>query len=206
MWGNRGSIAIISKMSEVPVVADGVEARLASRICAAAPGRDADAEAALCRLLAPRVRRYGQRHLRDDHAASDLMQHVMALTLEQLRDGRLREPERIVSYVFGVCRLTVMESVRRERRRQGLLERNAEMLAIADVGVAPRLDHERVADCLERLPERERSLLVLTFYEDKAADQVAGELGLTPGNVRVVRHRAIAKMRQCVDGGRRLAS
>ena len=197
---------MISTMSAVSISADAVEARLASRIAAASPGRDGDAEAALCRLLAPRLRRYGQRHLRDDHAAADLMQHVMALTLEQLRDGRLREPERIVSFVFGTCRMTVMEMRRRERRREELLERHADMLSIADVAVAPRLDHERVADCLERLPERERSLLVLTFYEDKAADQVAGELGLTPGNVRVVRHRAIAKMRQCVDGGRRLAS
>ena len=197
---------MISTMGAEPVSADGVEARLASRIAAASPGRDGEAEAALCRLLAPRLRRYGQRHLRDDHAAADLMQHVMALTLEQLRDGRLREPERIVSFVFGTCRMTVMEMRRRERRREELLERHADMLSIADVAVAPRFDHERVADCLERLPERERSLLVLTFYEDKAADQVAGELGLTPGNVRVVRHRAIAKMRQCVDGGRRLAS
>ena len=197
---------MISTMSAVSISADAVEARLASRIAAASPGRDGDAEAALCRLLAPRLRRYGQRHLRDDHAAADLMQHVMALTLEQLRDGRLREPERVVSFVFGTCRMTVMEMRRRERRREELLERHADMLSIADVAVAPRLDHERVADCLERLPERERSLLVLTFYEDKAADQVAGELGLTPGNVRVVRHRAIAKMRQCVDGGRRLAS
>ncbi|MFL6662819.1 MAG: sigma-70 family RNA polymerase sigma factor [Rhizobacter sp.] len=190
-------------MDEMPVAADAVEARLASRIASAAPAHDNEAEAALYRLLAPRIRRYGQRHLRDDHAAADLMQHVMALTLEQLRQGRVREPERIVSFVFGTCRMTLTDMRRRGRRREELLEQHAELLTIADVAVAPRLDHERVADCLERLPERERSLLVLTFYEDKRADEVAGELGLSTGNVRVVRHRAIAKMRSCVDGGAR---
>ena len=40
-------------------------------------------------------------------------------------------------------------------------------LPIADLHIAPRLDHQRVADCLERLPERERSVLVMTFYDDQ---------------------------------------
>ena len=74
------------------------------------------------------------------------------------------------------------------------------MLEIADIAVAPRLDDERVAACLERLLERERSVLVMTFYEDKRSDEVAGALGLTAGNVRVLRHRGIAKMRNCVNG------
>ena len=64
---------------------DGPEAEFARRIAAGPPGSSVDAEAGLYRLLAPRVRRYGQRHLRDEHAAEDLMQHVMAMTIEQLR-------------------------------------------------------------------------------------------------------------------------
>ena len=46
------------------------EAALARQIVAAAPGVAADAEAALYRRLAPRVRLYGRRHLRDEHAAA----------------------------------------------------------------------------------------------------------------------------------------
>jgi hypothetical protein len=87
----------------------GPEAELASRIAAAAPARDSAAEAALYRLLAPRVRLYGRRHLRDDEAADDLMQEVMMMTLEKLRAGELREPERIASFVFGACRMVTME-------------------------------------------------------------------------------------------------
>ncbi|HSC01571.1 MAG TPA: hypothetical protein VLE45_16755, partial [Burkholderiaceae bacterium] len=51
---------------------DSPEALLAQRIAGAPAGAAHDAEAQLYRLLAPRVRRYGQRHLRDDHAADDL--------------------------------------------------------------------------------------------------------------------------------------
>jgi hypothetical protein len=57
------------------------EAELARQIIAAAPGVAADAEAALYRRLAPRVRRYGRRHSRDEQAGADLTQQVMLMTV-----------------------------------------------------------------------------------------------------------------------------
>lgn len=183
-------------------LADAPEALAARRIAAAAPGHAPEAEAELYRLLAPRARRYGLRHLRDAHAASDLMQQVMALTIEQLRSGRLREPERVLSFVLGACRLTVMDFRRGERRREDLLQRYADALPVADIHVAPRLDHRRLAECLERLPERERSVIVMSFYDDQPSEVVGEQLGLSAGNVRVIRHRGIDKLRRCVDAGR----
>lgn len=181
------------------------EACAARRIAASAPGEARDAEAELYRLLAPRARRYGQRHLRDSHAAADLMQQVMVLTIAKLRAGELREPERVLSFVLGACRLTVVDQRRGERRRAELLERYADAVPVADLHVAPRLDHARVADCLDRLPERERTVLVMTFYDDQPSAAVATELGLSAGNVRVIRHRGIDKLRRCVDAGRRVS-
>lgn len=185
--------------------AAGPEALVARRIAAAAPGEREAAEAELYRLLAPRVRRYGLRHLRDPHAAADLVQHVMTLTIEQLRDGRVREPERVLSFVLGTCRMTVLDQRRTEQRRADLLQRYADAVPQADAAMAPRLDHTKVADCLERLTERERAVLVLTFYEEASSDEVGAQLGLAPGNVRVIRHRGIANLRRCVQSGRRAA-
>ena len=55
-------------------------------------GGDRDAEAELFRRMAPRVRLYGLRHLRDVYAAEDLAQQVLITVLEALRAGRLRDP------------------------------------------------------------------------------------------------------------------
>lgn len=184
---------------------DSPEAALARRILAAPPGEARDAEEELYRLLAPRARRYGLRHLRDAHAAADLMQEVMALTIEQLRSRQLREPDRVLSFVLGACRLTVMNSLRGARRREELLARHADVLPAVELPVAPRLDHQRVADCLERLPERERTVLVMSFYDEQSSEAVGAQLGLSAGNVRVIRHRGVDKLRRCVDAGRRTA-
>lgn len=189
-------------MDAIDAAATGPEAQAALRIAAAAPEVARDAEEELYRLLAPRVRRYGLRHLRDAHAAADLMQDVMALTLQRLRAGELREPARVVSFVLGACRLKVMDQRRGQRRRDDLLQRYVDALPIADLAIAPRLDHQRVADCLDRLPERERSVLVMSFYDERPSEAVGRELGLTAGNVRVIRHRGIDKLRRCVGADR----
>ncbi|MCI4568945.1 sigma-70 family RNA polymerase sigma factor [Lysobacter sp. CFH 32150] len=186
-------------MSVVETGVEGLEAVLARRIVAAAPGQARDAEAELYRLLAPRARRYGLRHLRDPHAADDLMQHVISLTLEQLRTGQLREPERVLSFVLGACRLTVLELRRGARRREELLQYYGEALLPDVADDAPWTGHQRVADCLQRLPERERSVVLLSFIEEREAGDVGAALGLSAGNVRVIRHRAIARLRDCVE-------
>lgn len=178
----------------------GEEVHLAREIAAAAPRHANEAEAKLYRLLAPRVRLYGRKHLRDDHAAADLTQQVLLMTIQKLRAGQLREPERVISFVFGICRMVTIDLRRGQLRRERLLQQYGEDLMIADASVAPKLDQERLTSCLDRLSERERSVVLMTFYEDKQADEVAGLLGLTAGNVRVIRHRAVNRLRDCVTG------
>ena len=131
----------------------------------------------------------------------------MVLTIERLRDGTLREPARVLSYVLGASRLTVMDQRRGERRREALIERHGELLLPEHAApISPSLDHHRVADCLDRLPERERAVLVMSFYDDQPSEAVGRELGLTAGNVRVIRHRGIDKLRRCVESGARLSA
>jgi RNA polymerase sigma-70 factor (ECF subfamily) len=176
------------------------EVELARAITQCAPGQAREAETRLYRRLAPRVRLYGLRHLRDEHAAADLVQQVLLMTIEKLRARELREPERVISFVFGVCRMMVMDLRRGRARHDRLLQQYGQDLEIADAASAPRLDHERVTRCLDALPERERTVLLMTFYEELAAGEVGVALGLTAGNVRVIRHRGMGRLRECVTG------
>jgi RNA polymerase sigma-70 factor (ECF subfamily) len=56
-----------------------------------------------------------------------------------------------------------------------------------------------LARCLAELDGRGRSVVFLSFNEGKAADEIGATLGTTAGNVRVVRHRAVAQLRRCMD-------
>lgn len=167
-----------------------------------ARGIDREAEAELCRRLAPRVRLYGLRHLRDPAAAADLMQQVLLMTIERLRAGILRDPQRLASFVFGICRMVVLDLRRGHARRERLLETYGDDLLPPEPMPLPELDPGRLTQCLEQLPERERTVLIMTFYDDLPAETLAQQLDLSPGNVRVIRHRGLKRLRTCIEGDR----
>jgi RNA polymerase sigma-70 factor (ECF subfamily) len=180
-------------------LADGELARRIVRSGSAGP--DSTAEAEFYRRLAPRVRLYGLRHLRDRHAAADLVQQVLLMTLERLRAGKIREPERIASFVLGTCRLTVLEMRRGTRRREDLLEVWGDTAEAFEAREPLSLAPDRLAGCLDALSERERAVVVLSFFADRQAEEVGGELSISAGNVRVIRHRALARLRECMGAG-----
>jgi RNA polymerase sigma-70 factor, ECF subfamily len=159
---------------------------------------DRQAEAELFRRMAPRIRLYGLRHLRDVHASEDLAQQVLITTLEALRARRLREPEKLASFVLGTCRMTVLELRRGALRRERLLEQFGADLQGSPSFFMPRLDHDRLTRCVQSLKERERAVVVMTFYDEQTAADVANFLGVSEGNVRVIRHRAIHQLRECM--------
>src|SRR5689334_12751433 len=83
--------------SSIVTAADGDLAR-----AIAAGGEAAEAaETELYRRFASRVRLYGRRHLRDEEAAGDLMQQVLLLTIEKLREGAVRDLDMIGSFILG---------------------------------------------------------------------------------------------------------
>ena len=159
---------------------------------------DREAEAELFRRMAPRIHLYGLCHLRDEHAADDLVQQVLITTLETLRAGRLRDPDRLTSFVLGTCRMTVLDLRRNRQRKERLLEQfGADSLAPAPPRT-PNLDQERLAQCVQRLKERERAVIVMTFYDERTGADLARFLGVSEPNVRVIRHRALDQLRGCM--------
>lgn len=175
------------------------DADLAARIAA---GPDRDAEAEMCRRMGPRIRLYGLRHLRDRHAAEDLMQQVLVTTIEALRAGRLRETGKIASFVLGTSRTMVLDQHRSTRRREQLLEQFGVSMLSPSPAPTPRLDNERLTNCVQGLKERERAVVTMSFYGEEEGADIAQFLGVSEANVRVIRHRAIHLLRDCMGVAR----
>ena len=191
-----GGAASILFMAPVPPASDG---ELARRVQEGAPGR-AQAEAELCRRLAPRVRAYGGRHLRDADAANELCQRVLMLLLEKLRGGEVREPECIVSFVLGTARQIAHDMRRGETRLRPLTE---EAEPWHEPAPPLTLDSRRLSSCMKQLSDRDRAVVVLSFFDELSAPEVAATIGITAGNVRVMRHRAVSALRICLEGQER---
>jgi len=66
-----------------------------------------------------------------------------------------------------------------------------------DMGRAAYIDELRgvIADALSELPDRSRQIMILKYFDDKSAEEIASILGLTPVNVRVIASRAIKQLK-----------
>jgi RNA polymerase sigma-70 factor, ECF subfamily len=175
------------------------DADLARRVGAGGP--DGAAESELCRRFERRIRLYGLRHLRDEQTARDLVQQVLLILIESLRKGRVREPDRLASFVLGTCRMVARDLRRGEQRVERL---HKEFASVTEPPQDPPLpfDLSRLQACFEGLRPRERIVLAMTFFAERSSDEIAAELGMATGHVRVVRHRAVGHLQRClgVDG------
>lgn len=175
---------------------DASDAELARRI----QRRESDApraEQELCKRFAPRVRLYGLKHLRDEDRARDLVQAVLVAVLEALRAGRVETPEHVDRFVLATARNLALRAHRDGARAEPT---DPALLDVASVLPEPdALDIGALYKCMEGLEVRARTILQLSFHRDKTADEIGAVLEMTPGNVRVVRHRAMAQLRTCLD-------
>ena len=162
---------------------------------------EAEHERSICQRYSNRIRSYGLCHLRDGAAAEDLVQQVLLVVLQALRAGRVREVDNLDTYVFGTCRNMVMDMRRGNARQRRIAE--AAATALPDGYELPwaLADRSRLDACLDKLEARARNVILATFVDERDADDVGRSMGLSAGNVRVIRHRALAHLHDCMEGG-----
>lgn len=162
---------------------------------AVARGDDPVAESELVSRFARRVVLFGLRRLGDEGKASDLAQDVMLSVLQKLRAGEVHDPDRIGAFVLGTARWMIHDVRRRAVRRA---EVEAELAAATPTAALPSepTDLDALEVALSQLPERDRAVVVLSFQHERSSAEIATAFGLQPGHVRVIRHRAIARLAQ----------
>jgi RNA polymerase sigma-70 factor (ECF subfamily) len=94
--------------------------------------------------------------------------------------------------------MTVLDQRRGTRRRQELLNQFGVERLSPVPPAGPRLDHDKLANCVQGLKERERAVIVMSFYDEQTATDVAQFLSVSQTNIRVIRHRAIRALRDCM--------
>lgn len=71
-----------------------------------------------------------------------------------------------------------------------------------DLGRAVYLEQLRshMASALKKLPEKQRRLVIMRYFEEKSFDYIAEELDISPGNARVILSRALDALEKlCIE-------
>lgn len=178
----------------------------AAALVARAAAGDRRAESVLCRRFQAAVRLFARRRLRTPEAVDEFAQDVMLLLIEALRAGRVQDPARLGGFVLGICRNVALDRVRQKERREALwqlygAELAGPVAAAPDDQIGGEVSHEviHLEDCLSQLPQRSRDVVRLAYAESRSADEIAGAIGTSAVNARVLRHRALQALRSCMS-------
>jgi RNA polymerase sigma-70 factor (ECF subfamily) len=160
---------------------------------------DAEAFERLFESLAPSVRAFFVRSVRDASVAEDLVQTTF-LELHGAR-RRWRRGERLRPWVFGIAG-HVRADWFRSRRRVATDALDEEALpasassADPSAGVAHRERAERVHAALESLPESQRIVVHLHRFEGLGFAEIGEVLGISEGAAKLRAFRAYEELRR----------
>jgi len=172
----------------------------AAALAAQALAGDRAAEARLCLRLSPAIRAFARRRLRSSEATREFQQEVLLIFVEALRTRKIEDPARVAGFVLGICRNLALDRVRERERRAKLWQLYGEDVSACEVAPAAEVTLEimRLEDCLTELSQRARRAVWLSYGELLSHAEVSTQLGISEGNARVLRHRALHALKQCV--------
>ncbi|NUP11663.1 MAG: sigma-70 family RNA polymerase sigma factor [Polyangiaceae bacterium] len=170
---------------------------LSALVLRAARG-DQVAEREVCKRVVPAIRLFATRRLRARDAVDDFVQDALLLLIEAMRAGRVEDHGLIGLFALGICRNLARERARLGERRHELWQRYGPLVE-ATWEPSELVSRARLEDCLGRLTQRSRELLRRAFVECESNAEIGAALGLTEANARVVRHRALDLLRECVE-------
>jgi len=163
---------------------------------------DRAAESAICARFQGAIRAFARRREPTQDAVNEFTQEVLLRLIEALRAGAVREPEALAGYVLGICRTLVAGAARQRQRREELLALYGADLKPLELPIeGPSLyPVAKLEDCVSQLTPRAKGVVMLGYVLMKSHAEIADELGLTPASARVLRHRTLLALRDCMAG------
>lgn len=157
------------------------------------------AEEELVHLFRGRIAFLVRMRTHDASVTPDLTQDILLAVVLALRDGHLREPERLAAFVYGTARNLVNNYLRARSRlpKEDPIDEGHQQACDQD----PMEDSERgalVRRALVSLDSTDRHILLLTLVNGLKPGEIAARLRLTSEVVRARKCRALKKMTERV--------
>jgi RNA polymerase sigma-70 factor (ECF subfamily) len=113
--------------------------------------------------------------------------------VEKVRDG-------LKGWLFTVCRNRALDMLRKESRLTSLDEPGHAEHALAAEGPDERADMderiEQLMSYLDRLPENQKTVILMKFRDGLSYREIAEATGLSGGNIGFLIHTGVKRLRQ----------
>jgi RNA polymerase sigma-70 factor (ECF subfamily) len=167
---------------------------------------DRDALSPLMERHHRRLYRIALAYLRRPDDALDVVQETFVKAF--VHAGRWDGAAEVAPWLTRIAVNQAIDVYRRGRRRlaheEPLDDAAPQGFAVHDPSPERRLMGreigERVDSALRTLPERQRAVFVLRHYQDLSLEEIAQTLDMSLGTVKSALHRAVARLRERLQG------
>jgi RNA polymerase sigma-70 factor (ECF subfamily) len=143
------------------------------------------------------VRRYERlvratvlRKVTDQHCTDDVVQDAFLIAYETL--SSLRDADRFGPWLMGIAKNRAMRTIR-ERSRSAHAVADVDLLPFETTGVLSEQSRE-LLELVERLPDHERIVIGLKYFEGHTAVEISAIIGRPVGTVTKQLSRAHARL------------
>jgi len=149
------------------------------------------------------VCQFARRLVNNDADAAEITNETM---MEVWRAAtRFAGESRVSTWLFGIVNHRAIDLLRRRRRRH---EHADELTDVADDAPACNLsdviggaqDARHVRNCVQQLPERQKAVVHLAFFEDLSYPEVAQVLDVPVGTIKTRVMHAKQRLQHCLAG------
>jgi RNA polymerase sigma-70 factor (ECF subfamily) len=166
----------------------------------AAKRGESEALSQLYEHYSPRVYRFVNARLSSIEDAEDVTTEIFLKIIDGIGSFTWRGIP-FGAWVFRIARNEVVSHVRRQKSRAStteLTESTPAMIPDHSAAVEQQLTFEMVRKAIDRLPEAQRQVVSLRFLAGLSVAETASALSKTENNVKVLQHKAIAKLQVLV--------
>jgi RNA polymerase sigma-70 factor, ECF subfamily len=159
--------------------------------------RDVEAFGALVARYERSVLAVALAGLRDIHAAEDVTQATLLLAFQRL--ASLNDGSRFGPWLMRIARRQVVEAARHRRVRVKVPGDDSMEQFGFDAHASDWIEHEHLLGLVNRLPDRERVLIGLRFFDGRSVSEIAEITARPLGTVTKQLSRATARLRAWLE-------
>lgn len=172
----------------------------ARRLLAAIARGDESAMAAFYRGHEKNIYSFACSRLRDPQSAADIVNEVMLVVWQTA--GSFRGRSQVCTWLLGIANNKVLDALRRQGARcyRELDRQIPDTNRKTGERIVADAQHRRsVSTCLKSLPDAQRQVVHLAFFEDLPYGEIAQILDCPAGTVKTRMYHAKIALKQCLE-------
>ena len=131
--------------------------------------------------------------------AEDVMSDTFVKAWQKI--NQINSPEALSGWLYQIARNNIIDYYRLKKETVALeevIDRLEDIVNPVDTANAS-LQQKRILDNLSLLTDEQQQVIKYRFFEDLSNEEIAYVMGKSEGAIRVIQHRAIARLKELLN-------